>query len=48
VNEFVKANSSQKNELFESEVVLHYLGRTGDEEPEYERTNHEEPEEDFS
>jgi hypothetical protein len=29
-------------------VVLHYLGRTGDEEPEEETTNHEEVEEDFS
>lgn len=49
MNKFAKkANSSQKNKLLDSEVVLHYLGRTGDEEPEDERTNHGEVEEDFS
>jgi hypothetical protein len=44
-----RANSSKKNELLESEVVLRYLGSMdGDIKPEGEETNSDEAQDDFS
>jgi hypothetical protein len=48
-NHLSRANSSQKNELLESEVVLRYLGSMdGDIKPEGEGTNSDEAQDDFS
>jgi hypothetical protein len=48
-NHLSRANSSQKNELLESEVVLRYLGSVdGDIKPEGEGTNSDEAQDNFS